>query len=1055
MTTKRKTKNKSTKILSGIKQSIFIILHSLKWLLLAALLGGTVVFGVLFGYVSALVKDDHVRPREEIVAALSQSNQTGYIYFKSTNAAGEPELMGQLRAEVDQQPITSIENEVPQIVIDAFLAIEDTDFMEHNGIDIGATLRAVRQEILNENTQTGGSTITQQLARNLFLSLEQTHSRKFKEILLAMRMERYLSKEEILIGYLNRVPFGASSTGYQVNGIKAAARGIFNLELSELNLAQAAYLAGLPQSPAAYSAFTGTGQFKESGFNAAVRRQRLVLLRMLQEGKITEEEYEEALAFDLRSSLAPPSPKAYNTYPFLMLEVEDRATEILMKLRDPDVTPDDPNYQELRASMHNELLHGGYRVYTTIDKEIYEMMQDIAADPENFSPDDEEKGVEQVGAMMIDNKTGAILGMIEGRDYNIEQLNHATQMIRQPGSAMKPIAAYLPALESGDIQPATTLDDTPIILPDGGKGFHIPNNVFLRYDGLMSARHALNHSYNIPAIKLYNDVVGIENAWNFAKKLGITTITESDYSARTGVIGGMANGVTVEELTNAFASIPGQGEFRDAYLIEKITRVDGEVVYEHKVTPERVYSEQTAYLMTDMLKTAIRNGSGTSLLNDFKHWDKTTIAGKTGTTQNYHDVWFVGFNPEVTLGVWIGYDQQAELSREGRGRARSIWAKVMNGAIELKPDYFTTKDFPRPDDIVSMTVSSASGDLPNDLARETGRLITDIFNKKYIPISEDTALVKMEVIEYEGLNYIPHPGTPQDFVKEKVLVRRNPSVVDLIDQIKEMYETYPGGRPKTSSGAVRPISYFIPRDAHLDAPTQVDPRQEDGRTPDMPGNASINRNPDTGEVTISFSASGNTDILGYRLYKSINGMPYQVSQILYAGQDTVFKDKVYNPDKATYFITAVDIAGHESSPTAVLRSHDGAVDPGLMLPPFGGDDEFIEDDEREDSSNHEGSSGNADNSNGQPPSTPSDVSVRVNEDESGVIISWSANPRRENVTEYRIYYSLSKNGPFTRIDTTSKTSYEYLTLPDVGYYRVEAVNAHGTSERSSPVSVND
>ena len=194
----------------------------------------------------------------------------------------------------------------------------------------------------------------------------------------------------------------------------------------------------------------------------------------------------------------------------------------------------DPQYEDLLNDTHKELLNGGYQIYTTVDKEIYEALQELASNPENFSPDDEEKGVEQVGAIMIDNKTGAILAMIEGRDYNIEQLNHATQMKRQPGSAMKPIAAYLPAIEDGKIQPATVVDDSPIILPDGGKGFHIPNNVLLRFDGLMTARHALNHSYNMPAIKIYNNIVGIENGLNFAKKLGITTIDESDYYAENG-----------------------------------------------------------------------------------------------------------------------------------------------------------------------------------------------------------------------------------------------------------------------------------------------------------------------------------------------------------------------------------------------------------------------------------------------------------------------------------------------------------------------------------------
>mgnify|MGYP001279878893 CR=1 FL=1 len=1055
MTKKSNAKKTASKIGKGIIQTLLVIWHSLKWLLLAALLAGTAVFGVLFGYVTAKVKDDPIRSADEIVSALAEYSETGYIYFRDSDGDGEAELMGQLRSEVDRQPITSLTNEVPQIVIDALLSIEDDEFMEHNGIDIGATLRAVGQFVTNDDTQTGGSTITQQLARNLFLSRDKTHSRKFKEILLSMRMERILSKEEILLGYLNKVSFGASNTGYQMYGIKAAAKGIFNKDLKDLNLAQAAYLAGLPQAPAAYSAYTGTGAFREEGFNEALQRQRLVLRRMLEEGKITEEEYNEALAFDLKASLAPPSQKAYNTYPFLMLEVERRATEILALEKNPGLTLEElRENQDLYNSVHNELLNGGYMIYTTIDKDIYEALQDIASNPENFSPDDEEKGVEQVGAMMIDNRTGAILAMIEGRDYSIEQLNHATQMKRQPGSAMKPIAAYLPALEEGKIQPATVIDDAPIILPDGGKGFHIPNNVNLKFNGLMTAREALNQSYNVPALKLFNYVVGIENAWNFAKKLGITTIDESDYSAATGVIGGMKYGVTVEELTNAYSAIANYGEFKDAYLIEKITTVDGEVVYEHKVTPERVFSEETGYLMTDMLRTVVRNGSARSLLNDFAHWDKTTIVGKTGTTQNYYDVWFVGFNPDVTTGVWIGYDQQASLSTEGQRRARAIWAKIMNTAIDLKPELFATKEFTRPSNIVEMTVSSVSGDLPSDLVRQAGKLYTDIFNKKYIPVKQDNALVEMEVVQYQGLNYIPNPETPRDFVQTKLLVKRNPSIAAIIEEIKAKYEEYPNGRPKDSKGNVRPISFFYPTDAQLDAPTVVDPRVDDGQVPATPGQAAINRNAETGEVTITFSASPNADLIGYRLYKSVNGMPYQVSHILYAGSETVFKDTVYNPNQAVYYITAVDVVGNESAPTQLLRSHPDTFDPGILTPGQPSDQQEGAEDWIFDPL--PGGSGQTDAGQGDQgavPSAPSNVKAEINDSGTGVIISWKANPSHEQVTAYEIYYSLQEGGPYLKIDSTTSTSYEYISFPVNGWYRVVAVNQQGPSSPSQSVYV--
>ncbi len=220
------------------------------------------------------------------------------------------------------------------------------------------------------------------------------------------------------------------------------------------------------------------------------------------------------------------------------------------------------------------------------------------------------KGIEQVGAVMIDNKTGAILSMLEGRDFFKEQLNHATQAYRQPGSTMKPIAAFLPALEKGAIQPASVIDDVPIILKDGTKvGYHIPENWDDGYHGLITARTALNQSYNIPAIKLFTETVGIKEAWAFASKLGIRSITPDDYVAQTGVIGGLKYGVSVKELTNAYATIGNEGVFNEAFMIRKITDSNNQIIYEHESKPTTVFSQETAYLMTDMMRTVITSGT--------------------------------------------------------------------------------------------------------------------------------------------------------------------------------------------------------------------------------------------------------------------------------------------------------------------------------------------------------------------------------------------------------------------------------------------------------------
>lgn len=619
------------------------------------------IIGVLFaggavaGYVASIVKDEPVRSEEMIQQQVSQNAITGFAYFRD----GAP--IGQLRTEEDRRLIEF--NDIPQLIIDAVLAIEDNNFNEHNGVDFKGTLRAVKQKLLNESVQTGGSTLTQQLARRVFLNLDRTEDRKVKEILLSLRLERFLTKQEILTAYLNKVPFGNGSNGYNVFGIKAAAKGIFGLDdLDKLNVAQAAYLAGLPQLPSAYSAFNGIGEFNEKAFNRAMDRQHLVLRRMLEENKITTSQYDEALKFDIKSSLAPHTKKAYATYPYLMMETERKASEILLSLNEEKNGTTDANSTTDNAVLLEEarqqLMTGGYRVYTTIDKKVYNAMHSVSEDSNNFTKDSKTKGMEQTAGMLIDNKTGAILGMIEGRDFNIEQMNYATQMIRQPGSTMKPISAYLPALDAGLIQPAGIVDDAPIILKDGGKGFHIPKNANNRYQGLVTARYALNKSLNLPALKLFNEKVGIEKSWAFTKKLGITTLTDDDYSAQTGVIGGLKYGVSVEELTNAYSAIGNQGAFNDAYMIEKIVNSEGKIIYQHKVNPEQVFSKQTAYLMTDMLRTVITEGTASTVKRAYKHSKEIPIVGKTGSTQNYGDVWFMGYTPDVTLGMWVGYKEQ-------------------------------------------------------------------------------------------------------------------------------------------------------------------------------------------------------------------------------------------------------------------------------------------------------------------------------------------------------------------------------------------------------------
>lgn len=1008
------------------------------WLIFFGVLGGLAAAGAVTGYVASLVIDDPIRPSSMIEEKINENAITGFVYFND----GSP--IGQLRTEEDRRPVTF--QQIPKSIIDAVVAIEDKNFFTHPGVDTNGLFRAIKQQLLNESVQTGGSTLTQQLAKREFLSLDQTSSRKAKEIFLALRLEQYLSKEEIITAYLNKVPYGNGSSGYNLFGIKAAAKGIFGIEMEKVNIAQAAYLAGVPQLPSAYSAFTSKGEFNEEKFNRAVKRQRLVLERMKIENKITDEEYREALAFDLKASLAKPVEKAYNTYPYLMLEVERQAAQILVLQENPDLTEADLKKSENAPLIENaraQLLRNGYKVKTTIDKKVYSLMRQVANDPENFAPDHPVKGVEQTAAIMIDQKTGAILGMLEGRDFYIEQMNFATQMTRQPGSAMKPIAAYLPAIDKGLIQPASVLDDSPLILKDGGGGYHIPKNSNNRYSGLVTARKALNFSYNVPALKVFLNKVTIDEAWAFARSLGITTLVEEDKGAQTGVIGGLKYGVSVEELTNAYSAIANNGVFNDAYLIAEIRDANNKVVYAHKPNPVRVVSEQSAFLMTDMLRTVITEGTGASIKSQFKNYGKIPIVGKTGTTQNYGDVWFEGYTPDITLGVWAGYEKQINtLSKDSHGRARYIWAEIMNAVTEAKPELFPTTEFAKPDGLVSMSVSSVSGKLPTELTKEAGKVVTDLFNRIYIPTEEDDALIKVKYISYNGVNYLPQEGTPEDLLRESVMVVREAPLDALVEELKLRL-------PEVPEQSRKGLGYYLPDDAANSAPSKIDPRVEDGATPSAPTNIAVETINNLAIVT--FTPAKEEDVAGYRLYRSLNGGAFEkVENSIPTGEEYRFKIYISTRQSSSFYVTSVDVAGNESAPSATISS-DGLVElPGLNLPEEDPDDGTTDPIIIDNGASDEPVASEPPASTGLPAAPVSLVGAGT---ETGVALSWAANAVSDGVNTYQVWRSDTQNGNYTLLGTTTSTAFEYVAPLANGWYRVTAVNNAGESPPSDALEV--
>ncbi|MDO3409352.1 transglycosylase domain-containing protein [Saccharibacillus sp. CPCC 101409] len=1044
---------KTPKTKPSVKKKSFFrkTLTFFKWMVILGFAAVLFAGGTVAGYITSILKDEPVRSRAAIEQAIDEDAITGFAYFRDTSP------IGQLRTDEDRRPVGY--DQIPQNVMDALVSIEDKSFYEHPGIDTKGTLRAVKQKVLNEPVQTGGSTLTQQLARRVFLSLDKTNDRKIKEILLSLRMERFLSKEEIITAYLNKMPFGKGSSGYNLFGVKAAAKGIFGLsDPSKLNLAQAAYLAGLPQLPTTYSAFDSRGALNEKGFASAVSRQHRVLENMLEDGKITQVQYKEALDFDLETSLAARTPKAYATYPYLMAEVEREATKIIMTLENPGGDAASGEGTSSYEAANQMLLTGGYKVYTTIDRDIYKTMRNIAENPAHFGVDDPDGLPQQVAASLVDQKTGAVIGMIEGRSFDTQEMNLSTQMVRQPGSTMKPIAAYLPALDSGLIQPAGVIDDAPIILPSGS-GYHIPKNANGRYQGLVTARYALNQSLNIPALKLFNEKVGIDKAWAFAKKLGITTIKDSDYNNSTGVIGGMTSGVTVKELTGAYAAIGNGGEFNETYMIDKIVDSKGNIVYKHQINPSRVFSAQTAYLMTNMLETVVSDGTGNASVGNIPNlvnqYGNIAIAGKTGSTQNYADVWFMGYTPDLTLGVWTGYTVQKNTMNDDKGRARIVWAAIMNDVMALKPELFPTKEFTKPEGIVSKTVSGYSGKLPTDLTVQSGKLVTDIFNEKYVPTDYDDGLVNSRYIVYNGVNYVPHAETPDDMVLQKVTVNREKPINQLILELKEVLSKVPNAES---------LSYYIPADAGVDAPKEVDPRGDDGYAPSAPVNVWMNAS----GTAIAFTANPENDVVGYRLYRSTDGgASYQYMDAVLTGNFLQFGTS--GVAGASYYVAAVDVVGNESSPSRIVGysappaiveetpppAEENPVVEGEVVPNET-EEESPVDTETEDPQEPVEAADpkpETEQPQEQPDSEPAAVTAPAEPSQlqgsssaEGVQLSW---PSSEGASSYTVYYSATAEGPFAAIGTTSTPSFTYTAqAPFTAWFKVSASNEAGESPQS-------
>ena len=743
----------------SVLKNIFVI--AILFLMLLGIFGG----GIGLGYFASLTSNEEPLTQEQMSDAIGNLNLISSFHYSDGTKISD--------VNSDELRIVKPLSEISQYVIDGIIATEDSSFYEHNGIVPKALLRAILQEAVSSGSgATGGSTLTQQLIKQQILTSEVTFKRKANEILYALRLEKHFTKDQILEAYLNVSSFGRNHNGLNIAGIEEAAQGVFGVAAKDLTLPQAAYLVGMPQNPIVYTPYTNQATLKEDT-SAGIERMKFVLFSMYRENKITKEQYEEALAYDITKDFLPPKEISSDRQSYLYQAVNREAIKVLItkaaqknKLTYDEVRNDSELYSKYYDEASRELSSSGYKITSTIDQKVYDAMQKaIASYGNQIGPTYNTQYVDQNtgetktqtepaqnGAVMIENKTGRILGFVAGRDFESNQVDHAFTTHRSPGSTIKPILVYAPAIEKNLIYPASIVPDTKVSIPQGNGTYWQPTNYGNTITNqFLTVRYALFRSFNNPVIKIYQTMLqkGI-NAGEYLKKMGIKGITEDEYQNIALSIGGTRTGPTVLEQTSAFSTLANGGEHHDAYLIEKIEDSRGNVVYQHEDKKERVFSDATAYLTTNMLQDIANSTQFYNMKGNMGF--SSDLAGKTGTSENEIDNWFVAYTPTVTLGSWIGYDnfynaRYAITAGDGYGepttRSQRQWTYLMKAAYEANPELIGKETtFKQPDSVYRDSVVSTTGTKAGTFKAEnggtysiSGGMTTDWFKKDFPPMN--------------------------------------------------------------------------------------------------------------------------------------------------------------------------------------------------------------------------------------------------------------------------------------------------------------------------------
>ena len=656
--------------------------------------------GMLLGYAST------TKPLSIGDLTSAEESQTSFVYDSEGN------VIAKLTGSENVDRIYVSYSQVKDTYLDdAIIAIEDERFREHSGIDIKRIGSALLSAIANGGSAThGGSTITQQTVKLISGQDEHSTSRKVQEWFSAMTLEQNLSKDEILELYINLAPMGNNYVGVQ-----SAAMNYFGKDVSELTLPECALIAGLPKSPSYYN------PLRETGRRNAQRRMRTILGKMFELGMITEEEYEDALNTELEF-------KQRNT---------DRTSTVNSYFTEyaiSEVIGDIAEARGISRSLASSLVYNrGYHIYTTLEPDVQQILDEAFVDKDLFQQDEDliaDYPEKPNGSMVvINNSTGAIAAMQGGfgeKTMNLS-LNRAVSSHRNPGSSIKPLIDYGPALELGLIAPATVVWDEPKHLDPQRPDAEWPLNYGRGYNGAVTIRLALTWSLNTIATEVWSQVGGDTALW-YLKQVGIDRTSEGSYPSQS--LGGFTKGMTTLEMAAAYHTFATGGTYVEPFAYTQVLDSEGKEIVRPTPISYRVYSEETCFLLSDILKAVVNNNTpsdwGPGQIEN-EDGERIDTCGKTGTTSDYIDKWFCGYTPYYTAAVWYGYDnrlKQTEIPQCDWENAILIWVWCMHQIHKDLPG----ATFSKPDSIIQTSVCS-SGYYPTDAcyADEENKVYTDYF----------------------------------------------------------------------------------------------------------------------------------------------------------------------------------------------------------------------------------------------------------------------------------------------------------------------------------------